>query len=67
MLKASVLIAQVMIKLGVCTTKIKYSTHIFGQSKCLPFVFRGELHEIVTQLSSPDLLNACQSGVTQHD
>ena len=40
-----------------------FNTNIYDQSKCLPFVFRGELHGIFTQQSLPDLLNACQSGL----
>ena len=36
-----------------------FNTNIYDRSKCLPFVFRGELHEIFKRLSSPDLLNAC--------
>ena len=43
-----------------------FNTNIYDQSKCLLFVFRGELHEIFTRLSSPDLLNACQRGLTQN-
>ena len=67
-LKAIILIAQMMIKLGVSSyhkDKI-FNTKIYDRSKCLPFVFRGELHEIFTRLSSPDLLNACQRGLTQN-
>ena len=40
----SILIAQMVIKLGLSTTKIKYLTGIYDQSKRLPFVFRSELH-----------------------
>ena len=29
-----------------------FNTSIYDRSKCLPFVFRGELHEIFTRLSS---------------
>ena len=43
-----------------------FNTNKYDQSKCLPFVFRGGLHEIFTRLSSPDLLNACQRGRTQN-
>ena len=43
-----------------------FITNIYDRSKCLQFVFRGELHEIFTQHSSPDLLNACQRGLTQN-
>ena len=43
-----------------------FNTNIYDESKCLPFVFRGEFHGIFTQQSSPDLLNACQRGLTQN-
>ena len=59
-LKASILIAQIMIKLGVSTTKIKYSTQKYIWS------IKIELHEMFTRLSSPDLLNACQRGPTEN-
>ena len=46
--EGSILIAQMVIKLGLSTTKIKYLTGIYMiRSKCLPFVFRSELHVIV--------------------
>ena len=32
-----------VIKLGVSTTKIKYLTEIYDRSKCLSFVFGGDL------------------------
>ena len=43
-----------------------FNTNIYDRSKCLRFVLRGELHEIFTRLSLPDLLNACQLGLTQN-
>ena len=43
-----------------------FNTNIYDRSKCLPFVFPGELHGFVTRLSSPDLLNACQRGLIQN-
>ena len=43
-----------------------FNTNIYDRSKCLPFVFRAELQEVFTRLSTPDLLNACQRGLTQN-
>ena len=43
-----------------------FNINIYDRSKYLPFVFRGELHEIFTRLSSSDLLNACQRELTQN-
>ena len=51
MLKASILIAQMVVKLGVSTTKMKYLTEIYMiDQNVLPFVFRDELHVNVGSL-----------------
>ena len=52
-MKASIHIAQMMIKLGVSTTKIIYLTQIYMiDQTCLEFVFRGEA--------------SCQRGLPQN-
>ena len=43
-----------------------FNRNIYDRSKCLPSVFRGEIDEIFTRLPSPDLLNACQRGLTHN-
>ena len=65
-LKASILIAQMMIKLGVSTAKIKYSTQIYMIDQNVSHLcFVMSFVNFFTRLWSPDLLNACQSGLTQ--
>ena len=43
-----------------------HGTTTYNRTKCLPFVFRGELKPIFEQLSSSDLLNSCKRGLTQN-
>ena len=67
MLKAGILIAQMMIKLGVSTTKIKYSTqkHMIDQ-KIYHLCFVVNLMKYLYEIFTPDFLNACQRGLTQN-
>ena len=43
-----------------------FDTQTYDRTKCLPFVFRGELKDIFTRLSSPELLKSCERGLTQN-
>ena len=61
-LKASILSAQMVIKLGKYHKDKIFNTKTYYRSQCFPFVFHGELHEMSTRLPSPD---ACQFGLTQ--
>ena len=41
-------------------------TNLYDRTKCLPFVFRGEVKDIFTRLSSPNILKSCARGLTQN-
>ena len=41
-------------------------TNYYQKGKCLPHVFRDELKSIFEKLSSNDLLDGCQRGLTQN-
>ena len=45
---------------------VLHGMHTYDRSKCLPFVFRGELIPIFVRLSLNDLLNSCKKGLTQN-
>ena len=43
-----------------------FGTNTYDRTKCLPFVFRGELKPIFDRLSSQELLKSCSKGLTQN-
>ena len=45
---------------------ISSNTDKYDRTKCLPFIFRGELLPIFNRLSSDKLLDQCQRGLTQN-
>ena len=45
---------------------IRFGTKTYDRKKCIPFVFRGEIKPIFERLSSNELLNSCQKGLTQN-
>ena len=45
---------------------LHFGTNTYDRRNCLPFVFRGELKPIYERLSSRELLNYCQKGLTQN-